>query len=463
MKHSKLFATLIMGGVGALSLASCTQDASNQIIFYCSAGDGLIDHIQAVADAFNETSDYDVVIESSGGGYDGIKSAVLNDISAGTVPSVAYCYPDHVAEYLDAGVVIDLNQYIDDPEIGFSAEEIADFIPGYWNEGFEAFGGTSRADGMYTVPFSKSTEVMYYNQTALDDLVARGVLTAEEVQNIDNWTWDEFWEICSKIENSAYSNWTPMGYDSVDNWFITLCEQYGYDYTSASTPHYLFNNDNVKSMLQTLKDKFDDHLFTTQDIYGSYTSGLFTAERTVEDPLVQEDGKASQSCVFSIGSSAGASHQESDGLFVEGVTNIPQVNPNNKKSINQGPSLVMLDQGSSDEAQAKERATWLFVKELLDPEFQATFSRSSGYIPVRISSREVSDFETWLTNEDSGLIAKTINFALNNYEMYFVSPAFNGSNTARTQVGIALTAVLRETKTIDKALSDAIDECEFAG
>jgi len=49
---------------------------------------------------------------------------------------------------------------------------------------------------------------------------------------------------------------------------------------------------------------------------------------------------------------------------------------------------------------------------------------------------------------------------------YYTSPAFNGSSTARDEVG-ALMAECLSTKTdnvdalIDKAFQDAIDECEY--
>ncbi len=456
MRHSKLFATLVMAGVSACALTSC-DDNKVDIVFYSSAGDTNVPLIQGVVDRFNETSEYKVGVENPGGGYDGVKEAVIADISAGTVPAIAYCYPDHVAEYLEAGVVIDLNQYINDPEIGYTDEEIADFIPGYWREGYEAFGGTSENDPMYTVPFSKSTEVMYYNKTALQDIVNANIgITQEMVDNIDNWTWDEFWNICEIIESkSKYgTNWVPMGYDSVDNWFITLCEQYGIPYTSATGEHYLFNNEEAKNMLADLNEKFKAGLFTTQDIYGAYTSGLFTEKRDVNNP------EACESCVFCIGSSAGASHQvPAGGEFEVGITSIPQVDPENKKSINQGPSLVLFDLGDSEEAQAKERAAWLFVKELLEPEFQAQFSRNSGYLPVRLSAQEVSDYSTWLESEDP--IAQTIKYALGNFESYFVSPAFNGSNKARSEVGAALNAVLTGNKTPEEALQDAYDMCIF--
>ncbi len=467
MKHSKLFTSLVLAGLGVFSLASCGSSSDNTITFYTSAGTSLSPLLEAVAEEFNSThDDYQVDVTVISGGYDGVKEAVIADLATGNLPDLAYCYPDHVAEYLEANVVVDLSEFILDDEIGYTDEEIADFIEGYWAEGYEAFGGSSIEDGMYTVPFSKSTEVMYYNIDALEDLVERGVLDQETVDDIDNWTWETFWDVCSKIKNSVYSEWVPMGYDSVDNWMITLCEQYGYDYTSSESPYYLFNNDDVAGLLTTLKEYFDQGLYTVQDIYGSYTSNLFTVSRQTTNSSASDYVYTIESCVFSIGSSAGASYQDSDDFEV-GVTSIPQVDPTNPKSINQGPSLVMLDQGDDD----KERATWEFVKMLLEPEFQAEFSAQSGYIPVRLSAQDVTSvtiedsegvavpYSEWLSSSDD-LIAQTINFALENYDMYFVSPAFSGSNTARTQIGYALVYVLNGTDPKD-ALQDAYDECTF--
>ena len=47
--------------------------------------------------------------------------------------------------------------------LGLTDEQKSDFIEAYYNEGRQ-FG-----DGlMYTMPFSKSTEVLYYNKTFFD-------------------------------------------------------------------------------------------------------------------------------------------------------------------------------------------------------------------------------------------------------------------------------------------------------
>ena len=86
MRHSKLFASLVMAGVSACALTSC-DDNKVDIVFYSSAGDTNVPLIQGVVDRFNETSEYKVGVENPGGGYDGVKEAVIADISAGTVPA----------------------------------------------------------------------------------------------------------------------------------------------------------------------------------------------------------------------------------------------------------------------------------------------------------------------------------------------------------------------------------------
>ena len=50
------------------------------------------------------------------GGYDEVKSKVVSDLTAGLQPDLAYCYPDHVAQYLQTSKVVDLNKYMTSDE-----------------------------------------------------------------------------------------------------------------------------------------------------------------------------------------------------------------------------------------------------------------------------------------------------------------------------------------------------------
>ena len=260
---------------------------------------------------------------SSYGGWSDIAGQINTEMAADNQPNIAYCYPDHVAMYNMAKAVVTLDGLIASTEpatkgdgttetLGLTAEQIADFIPGFYNEG-KVYGDNQ----MYTMPMSKSTEVLYYNKTFFE---ANGLTVPT--------TWEEMEATCEKILALDPKS-IPLGYDSEDNWFITMCEQNGFDYTSATGEHYLFNNDNNKGFVKTLREWYEKGYVTTEALYGSYTSGLFT-----------ELDKTVSHSYMCIGSSGGASYQiPADRAFEVGIAPIPQANTANKKVISQGPSL----------------------------------------------------------------------------------------------------------------------------
>ena len=131
-----------------------------EIKFYHTMGQNLKDVLDTYIGEFNKIYPNIKVVDTQVGGYDDVRNQISTELTVGDQPNLAYCYPDHVALYNLAGAVVNLDNLIDDPNIGLTAAQKADFIEGYYNEGRQ-FG-----DGlMYTMPFSKSTEVLYYNET----------------------------------------------------------------------------------------------------------------------------------------------------------------------------------------------------------------------------------------------------------------------------------------------------------
>lgn len=430
-----------------------STDYSHTIVFYSSQGDKLQQATQVAINNFEAKYPGWKVEHVQVGGYDDVKEKVISDFQGKQQPDLAYCYADHVAQYLQTSKVIDLNTLINstatvkganDVEyaVGYTAEEIADFNKGYYNEGLASnFGDYDKygykADSLLTLPFVKSTELLYYNKTALDAL---GLSVAT--------TWDELWAQCAVLK-AEYPTATPLGYDSESNWFISMCQQNGWGYTSASAPHYLFNNDNTKAWLQTLNDYYNKQYITTQNEYGSYTSGLFTKGT---------DGGV----IYCVGSSGGASYQDPNGAFDWGIAPVPgSVRADGSKdysAISQGPSLVMFEPGYGVEnADEKKMMTFLFVKELLDPTFQASFAITSGYNPVRASVYEIDAYAEHMSGKD--ITATAAKVAASMSDRFFTSPAFVGSSTARTQVGNVILYTLKGSKTPEKALQDAIANC----
>ena len=461
-KFLKTIAATAMVACAGITLASCggqTADEAHTIVFYNTMGDSLQATLQTAIDTF-ETKYPGWKVESTQiGGYDDVRDTIIGDLQAGTQPDLAYCYADHVAQYITTGKVVDMTKHIKattgkvnieteagveekEVTVGFTAEEIADFVPGYYAEGYATNYANYTSYGyndesMFTLPFVKSTEVLYYNADALAKL-GRDVPT----------TWDELWEICEEALDE-FEGVTPLGYDSENNWFITMCMQNGWGYTNAQAPHFSFNNEGTKAWLADLQDKFNKNLFTTQEIYGSYTSNLFV--KGVEN--------GAGGTVFSIGSSGGAAHQSSN-LFKWGVAPIPGTKladgTINNAAISQGPNLVMF-QTEAANAEEKELMTWLFVKELMEPAFQAAFSQSSGYNPSRKSTFDIDEYAEFL--EGDSIVAVTAGVAATMSDRFFTSPAFVGSSTARDQVGTALMYAATGQKTPEKALADAMSKC----
>ena len=423
-----------------------------EITFYHTMGQNLRDVLDYYIVEFNKLYPNITIVSEQVGSYDDVREQISTEIPAGNQPNIAYCYPDHVALYNLAGAVTNLDNLIasqievtraDGTKeiVGLTDEQKADFIEGYYNEG-KQFG-----DGlMYTLPLSKSTEVLYYNKTFFD----ANNLTVPT-------TWDELEKVCEQIK-AIDPNSIPLGYDSEANWFINMCEQSGSDYTSASGDHYLFDNDTNKAFVKKFNEWYNKGYLTTQTLYGAYTSGLFTAQEGIKSYM-------------SIGSSAGATHQRPDKVdgaypFEVGIATIPQLSADNKKVISQGPSLCIFQKSNAQEVMA----SWLFVKFLTtNVAFQAEFGMASGYVPVLKSVSQNEVYAEYLNSADGGdyVSALSAKVCLEQQDAYYTSPAFNGSSTARDQVGALMSKCLVLTTDIDnqinKAFQDAIDECEYNG
>ncbi len=409
--------------------------------------------LQAVLDyhigEFNKIYPNIHIEHSTYGGWGDIAGLINTEIMGDNQPNVAYCYPDHVATYNMSKSTLILDNLIDSTApvtradgqeeiLGLTQEQKDDFFQSYYGEG-KVFG-----DGkMYTMPLSKSTEVLYYNKTFFD----KNGLTVPT-------TWDEMEAVCRKIKELD-PDCIPLGYDSEDNWFITMCEQNKFDFTTASgDEHFLFNNDDCKAFVKRFRGWYQDGLVTTEALYGSYTSGLFTELDTTK--------AHSYMC---IGSTGGASYQIPEGkAFEVGVAPIPQADANNQKVISQGPSLCILN-GTPEE----NVAAWLFVKYLTtNVAFQTEFSSTSGYAPVIKSAQADPTYAEWLNLADGGayLTAMVVKVGLETAETTFTSPAFVGSSVARSQVGSMMAKCMSESTNdvdglINKAFQDAYDECVY--
>lgn len=467
-----LTSSLLIAG-NALTFASCgggsvsgittgdvevvAYDGSNVTIsFYHCMGANLRGILESCISDFNELYPNIKIQQTSFGDYPGVRDQISTELAAGRGPSLAYCYPDHVALYNKSKAVLTLDNYIASTleveradgtkeSMGLTQAQIDDYVPAYYNEG-KIYG-----DGkMYTLPMLKSTELLYYNKTYFD---ANHLEVPE--------TWDDMEKVCQQIldienakEGGAAKNpCIPLGYDSSANWFITMTEQLGSDYISAEKGKYfLFNNETNRNFVERFRDWYDKGYITTEETFGSYTSDLFT---------VTEQSKIK--AFMCIGSSGGASYQCPDKNadqtypFEVGVAQIPQINPEEPMMISQGPNLCLFKKQNSQEV----AAAWLFAKYITTTAVhQAKFSMQNGYTCAIQSVKDNLVYAMFLDSADGNdfLQASCIKLTMAFKDNYFVSPAFNGSSAARDEMALLMKACFMEAPAKNQTISEMIAE-----
>ena len=454
------------------------------ITFYNTMGENLSSVLDKYIVEFNKlypniTVEWEQVVNN----YFDLPSKISTEFARGNQPNIAYCYPDHIALYNLAGeFVTPLDDLINSSSmatradgtketIGLTQAQKDDFIEGYYAEGAQ-FG-----DGkMYSMPFSKSPEVLYYNKTFFDE---HGLTPPT--------TWDEMEEVCRRIKEID-PDCIPLVYNSASNWFITMCEQLQSGYTSAEKgKHFLFDNQTNRDFVKRFRTWHEKGYVITANWYYTFPSDLFTT-----------NGKSYMYIGYS--ASANSLRPAKNGVrdFNVGITSVPQINPANPSVISQGPSVCIFNNDDPLEV----IASWLFVKFLTtNADFQAEFSLASGYMPVLKSAADTSILRDYLDsaylcewvrdNKGNLVIARnpdgTAKFILdengnkrypgNDYianlsteiclaqaNAYFAIPAFYGCATASDEVGQLLAECLSTLgdadAVIDKAFKDAIKECE---
>ena len=376
------------------------------------------------------------------GSYDDLATMVVNGFAVDNYPDMVCAYPDAVANFINSAKSLDMDPYMNDPEIGWTEEDFDD-IP----EAYIALGQNYTIPGTYSLPASKSTEAMYYNQDVLIGLNLSGIdptINDGKPLNDDyfqNMTWEELFEKlvpaldaydqaqpegAKIIDRTSFTDWAWVGYDSDDNLFITLAEQYGYGYTSidpiTGKGQLDFNNDGMKELMKKFKGYNDKHYFTTKGVINTNVNYRSTVD----------------AMLFSIGSTGGVKYQFAESTKHNvGVAPIPYAAEGRRKVISQGPDFAFLDH--EDENRAK--AIWLFFKLFTNTKYNCAWALQTGYSPIRYSVMETTDYLAYQDVESQEehtidrLYALNARYAASVGKYAFSSPVFKGSATARTEVG----------------------------
>ena len=413
---------------------------------------------------------------SGGTDYDSLQRQAIVGFFKDDFPDVIQCYPDHVVNYLRLGKVLNVKPYLDHPVYGISAEDKEDYIQPFMEEGSQF-----NEEGTYSLPFCKSTELMYYNKNLvlnadlteyrntlspeLKDLYQTTTITEEYLADI---TWEEFFDYLAPGLKYIYGDTltdygkqeaTILTYKSTDNLFVTLASEYGgyTDVDDEGRGQILFDNPTIKEKIKKL-NSYISHYKTANDgsiiTPDTYECSLFDSEKLENHYNFAKSAFKNSRALFTITSNASVmSNVPSSNSFDVGITSIPRSKNGKHMAISQGTPFTFLDHQDENRA----LASYLFWKYVTNRENSLKWSLYSGYIGIRNSNYGI--VEPKIPNLEKG--SPAYNVYMKQYyklrempEEMFQTKTFRGSSTCRDVAGQMFLSLLNQS-TLD---DDIIDE-----
>jgi multiple sugar transport system substrate-binding protein len=396
--------------VGHAGLAPSSAGEPVELTIWNTWSDFHVTSFQAILDAFNELHP-DITVVQEPQPFADYEAKVAQAVAQGVGPDMIATFPTVAANYIENEAIVNLSQFIDDPEIGIPDFE-ENLSPGVYQE-------ITQWDGnVYLLPSLVGGEVFYYNATLFDEL---GI----EVPT----TWAELETAARAI--TAATGKPAFGFDAEIDGFQVLISQNGSDYIDPETLTVQYNNPVAVEQLAWFCGLVDEGVFRLvgEDVYFSNPFG-------------------SQAVASYVGAAAGygfVADAVADSFEFD-VAPIPQGGEREYVSSWGGGWVVF---SGSD---AEELASFEFLKYLSSPEVLADWATKFGGVPAYPAAVEQPVFQEYLaTNPAMAAQAEQI-------DRIGHLPAVPGSAAVRTVVGRAVTSACTGVNSPEEALQIAEEE-----
>ncbi|MCL2363082.1 MAG: ABC transporter substrate-binding protein [Defluviitaleaceae bacterium] len=316
--------------------------------------------IQRIIDAFHAQNPYVRVNAMFQGNYGQLSNQIMLNDLANNLPHIAQATVSDVTRYMVDGMILSLNMFMNDPNVGISQAELNDIGAG--------FRATSVFDGeWYSLPFSKSVRVLFYNR---DMFNAAGVAVPG--------TWAELLVAAEALTNEDEGIVGFSFENAHDMEFVAKLFQLGGTYLDEDTNETVFASQAGIDAMRFVMDLINSPYGRTAGADG-FNSGVF--------------GRGD--IAMYIGSSAGLPHVTGAvaDTFDWGVAPTPSTNGNRAVEF-AGNDLVLFD--NSNHSLEERIGAWEFMAFTLRPEIAAQWAIDSGYVPVTYAAAELPMFQNFL-------------------------------------------------------------------
>ncbi|MEX1019009.1 MAG: extracellular solute-binding protein [Litorilinea sp.] len=332
------------------------------VVFWHQHSGARQDALSELVGEFNASNECGITVdEQNQGGYDDIRDKMNASIVSGEVPAnIIVGYQNDQAFYQLNDALVDFNRFVDDPHWGLTAEERADFFPSFFDQSVHPVFDNQRLG----FPPNRSVEVLYYNQSWLEELGFDGPPV----------TPDDFREMaCAATEANGDGTGGFILRDdasAVAAWTYA----FGGDVLAEDGTSYVYDGEATVEAMTFLKQLYDDGCAYF------YTDGPASPEF------------AARRALFAMGSSSGLPFYRADVETIAaeagnepdewGVSAIPHTTDEPVMNVYGGDVMIPV---TTPEA---ELAAWVFVDWYTSPEIQARWNVASNYFPTRAASGE---------------------------------------------------------------------------
>lgn len=120
--------------------------------------------LETLISQFNHDNEWGITVRAKGHtNFTELYDRVTDALSAGDGPQLVIALPEHAANWDAAGDVVDLSDYVSDPDYGMGGEEVSDFPAVFWDQ-------DATAGRRLGVPAQRGAYFLIYNQSWARDL-----------------------------------------------------------------------------------------------------------------------------------------------------------------------------------------------------------------------------------------------------------------------------------------------------
>lgn len=303
--------------------------------------------------------------------YGTLETKINAAIAAKQPPAIAQVYESWATQYQQNGNIVSLKPYIAGKN-GLSQSDLSDFYAPLLKDG--------QINGeQYMLPFNKSDEVLYYNDTLLkkNNLQPPTTLT-------------EFVNDIKTLTKSDGSQWGLSLTPSVDEWGTIFKDLGGKNFVSSDNQSALFDQGSDATYAQQALDLLAPlaksgavHVTTAYSWQNDFTSqkSAFALSTIASYPFIKED--------------VGSKFSFNEAAFPGG--------PAGQFTELYGTNLSLFS-GVSDDTR---NAAWDFMKFLTSTSANASFVQQTGYMPIRQTTFNSQSLQSYYTQNPARKVGPT--------------------------------------------------------